>query len=72
MLSLDTTQHSHQKDHVAKTNSNQQLTKESGSEEEVELLLMEEEEGLDVFWVPKSWMVGGGEETVLFSVWISL
>lgn len=46
-------------------------TTERGSVEEV-LVLEQEEKGLDVFWEPRSRVVGGGEETVLFSVWISL
>lgn len=32
------------------------------------MVLEQEEKGLDVFWEPRSRVVGGGEETVLFSV----
>lgn len=46
-------------------------TTERGLVEEV-LVLEQEEVGLDVFWEPRSRVVGGGEETVLFRVWISL
>lgn len=50
---------------------NWQHTTERGSVEEV-LAVEEKQEGLDVFWEPRSRVAGGGEETVLFSVWISL
>lgn len=32
------------------------------------VVVVQEEEGLGVFWEPRSRVAGGGEETVLFSV----
>lgn len=52
--------------------SNWPHTTERGLVEELGMVVVEYEKGLDVFWEPRSRVAGGGEDTVLFSVWISL